>query len=248
MFKLRYFLKKYALLITIVISLITPTFLIWQHFDTKATEGVQNKSKITMRIGALRNNIIFNKVNGIDYSIVYRQKYKCVLSNEGSIDEGIIHWDIYHLDEQAYGGEKKLGYAWYAGMNPRLIDKNNQDISLPLNISARENKVVYIEVGMIVPTTVWKIVSDKIELNKLIEWYDAYEIFSKVGYPLFGQVSPTEDNQSGSIAVYEAGSSRDYEARDSYQSFWIRFIKTNDYQITGEFSINVNDLYKQGEI
>ena len=238
MFRLRYLLTRYAVFLTLGISLVTPAFLIWQHFDTKATENVQNQSKITMRIGALRNNIIFNKVE-ISDRIVYRQRYKCVLSNEGSIDEGIIHWDIYHLDEQAFGGEKRVRYAWYAGMNPRLTDENNRDISLPLNISARENKVVYIEVGMIVPTTAWEAVSDKIELNKPVEWYQAESIFSKAGYPFFGEFTPTETNQSGNFIAYEAG--------DLYQSFSIRFIKTNDYQITGEFSINVNDLYKQGE-
>ena len=226
--------------------MVTPAFLIWQHFDTKASESVLNQSKITMRIGALRNNIIFSKVNGIghsisgiDYSIVYKQKYKCILSNEGSIDEGIIYWDIHYLHEQAFGDEKKVGYARYAGMNPRLTDENNQDISLPLNISARENKVVYIEVGMIVPITAWEAVSDKIELNKPVEWYQAESIFSQAGYPFFELFTHTEINQYSNSIAYEAG--------DSYQSFSIRFIKTNDYQITGEFSINVNDLYKQGE-
>lgn len=126
-------------------------------------------------------------------------------------------------------------------MDPEFIDEDNRKITFPLNIAARETRTIYVKVGMIVPRFVWELVADKIFLDKPIDWEDADKIFNDLGYHCFGQLSyiETENTEDFSIMKYGQGC--------FYQTFWIQFFKTDNSQVTGEFSLMGNDMHIQGE-
>ena len=228
-------------LLSLLLAIIALSFSVWQYFDKKAVENSLRKSRIIMRIGAIRDgNIIFDEIK-ISSKIIFRQKYRCVLSNIGYVDEGIVDCKIYSLEHHELNGENKLQYAWYAGMNPEFRDENNREISFPLNISARESQTIYINIGMIVPRLAWESVADLIVLGQSINWKDADAIFNDLDYPCFGQLSYVETENVEDFAMVKLGQGV------SYQTFWIQFFKTDNVQVTGEFSLMGSDMHIQGE-
>ncbi len=227
--------------LSLILSIFALSFSIWQYFDRKSVENSLRKSRVILRIGALRDKkLIFNEIETLN-EIIFQQRYRCVLSNIGYVDEGIVHCAIYLLEQNELDGESKLQYSIYAGMNPEFIDEDNRKITFPLNISARETRTIYIKIGMIVPRLVWELVADKILLDKPIDWEDADKIFNDLGYPCFGQLSYIETENTEGFSVMKYGKSF------SYQTFGIQFFKTDNSQVTGEFSLTGNDMHIQGE-
>lgn len=118
---------------------------------------------------------------------------------------------------------------------------DGEPIALPLNLAARDSITIYIDIKMIVLIPAWAAVGETIGLGVPLESQEAERIFNKAGHLCFGQLSYVETEHSADYSVDKYGSGI------TYQSFWIRFLKTDNYQITGEFSLMSNNMHIQGE-
>lgn len=95
--------------ISLILAILALSFSIWQYFDRKSVENSLRKSRIIIRIGAFRDNkLIFNEILN---KIIVQQRYRCVLSNIGYVDEGIVDCKIYSLERNELAGEAKLQYS-----------------------------------------------------------------------------------------------------------------------------------------
>lgn len=192
------------------------------------------KTPIIIRVGAQQDKVTFFKYYEKSQDVLFKQRYRIILTNNSFNPESIIDWRL--------GERKDKGERWYPGLGPSLLDQDGNKLKGPFRISAKESKMVFLDIGQQVPRFAWDAVSKKIELNKELDWTQMNGIFSEAGFPYFGQLTP-----EGS--VYTKNYTMDTWGNGPfYQEFNLRLLKADGQQITAELSLNVNDLFPQGEV
>lgn len=88
-----------APLLSLIVGTLALSFSIWQYLDKKSQENSLRESKINFRIGALREPEIIFKKTEVSGEVIFRQKYRCVISNRGYVDDSIVYCAIYALEE-----------------------------------------------------------------------------------------------------------------------------------------------------
>jgi hypothetical protein len=114
-------------------------------------------------------------------------------------------------------------------------------MTLPFLIAAKESKVLFLDVGQKVTPEAWAAVGPAVNLEKELDWFDADRIFADAGYPQFGQLAPGESSRYQDLQVNR------WTKGPAYQEFQLNFTKADGYEVAAQLSLNVSDVYPQGE-
>lgn len=227
-------------LIAIALSLAAVGVGIWQYNDRKQFDQLERKSRLDARVGAVTGGITRFTANEVSHRILFRQRYRCILTNNGYAPTSLVDWRVVELAEPSPNGIS-TGQAggWYVGMDPRLVDAEGKEIDLPIRFEPAESKVLFIEVDMVVPEVAWRATRGKIPLDQAIAWEKADSIFNAADYPLFGQVQRVPIANTGTPPLHT------YVDGPHYQEFVAYFVKGNGKQARVQFSIMGNDAFLQ---
>lgn len=213
----------------LLISCISAWFSYQQYQDSV----ISRKTPIIIRASPDHSKIVFYKPHKNSPNVLFKQRYKIILTNNSFNPESVIDWRFWELR-----GEK--GGGWYAGMNFPMVDQSGASITLPLLISAKESKTFYLDIGQKIPIAVWEAVGADVKMDTEMDWYAADKIFSDAGHPFFGQLSP------GASSAYQDLQVQRWGAGPSYQEYKVVFSKADGQSITAKVSLAVSDN-PQGE-
>lgn len=214
--------------LALVVSIASAFFSYQQYQDGVASR----KTPIIVRVGAEHDKVSFFKPHA-DFPVLFKQRYKIILTNNSFNPESVIDWRIWERREEG-GGE-------YIGMKSKLLDSTGMPMTLPFLIAAKESKVLFLDVGQKVTPAAWAAVGPAVSLGKEMDWFDADRIFADAGYPQFGQLAPGESSRYQDLQVNR------WTKGPAYQEFQLNFTKADGYEVAAQLSLNVSDVYPQGE-
>lgn len=215
--------------LALLVSIPSAFFSYQQYQDSVASR----KTPIIIRVGAEHTQVSFFRPYQDAENVLFKQRYKIILTNNSFNPESVIDWRIWELREKG-GGE-------YAGMKSTLLDATGAPMNLPFLIAAKESKVVFLDIGQKVTPDAWAAVKANVTLDKPMEWFEADRMFADAGYPLFGQLTPGESSSYQDLQVNR------WLAGPAYQEFQLNFSKADGGEVAAQLSLNVSDVYPQGE-
>lgn len=121
--------------LALLVSIASAFFSYQQYQDSVASR----RTPIIIRVGAEHSKVSFYKAYKDDQDVLFKQRYKIILTNNSFNPESVIDWRIWERREEG-GGE-------YAGMKYKLLDSTGTPMTLPFLIAAKESKVVFLDVG-----------------------------------------------------------------------------------------------------
>ncbi|KIQ58951.1 MULTISPECIES: hypothetical protein [Pseudomonas] len=215
--------------LALIVSIASAFFTYQQYRDSVASR----KTPIIIRVGAEHTKVSFYKPYKDASVVLFKQRYKIILTNNSFNPESVIDWRIWERRENG-GGE-------YLGMKSKLLDSTGAPMNLPFLIGAKESKVIFLDVGQKVTPDAWAAVGPHVGLDKEMDWFEADRLFADAGYPLFGQLTPGESSKHQGLQVDR------WLAGPAYQEFQLNFSKADGYEVAAQLSLNVSDVYPQGE-
>lgn len=215
--------------LALIVSIASAYFSYQQYQDSVASR----RTPLIIRVGAEHSKVSFYKAYQDDQEVLFKQRYKIILTNNSFNPESVIGWRI----SERRGNSSDA----YAGMNSKLFDSTGESMTLPFLIAAKESKVVFLDVGQKVSSAAWAMVEPLVALHKEMDWYEAEQLFTNAGYPLFGQLEPGESTLHQNLKVDR------WRAGPAYQEFQLRFSKADGQEVAAKLSLNVSDIYPQGE-
>jgi hypothetical protein len=215
--------------LALIVSIASAYFSYQQYQDSVASR----RTPIIIRVGAEHSKVSFYKPFADFPFVLFKQRYKIILTNNSFNPESVIDWRIWERREDG-GGE-------YAGMKSKLLDSTGTPITLPFLIAAKESKVVFLDVGQKVTPEAWAAVGSSVKFDNEMDWFEADRIFVDAGFPLFGQLTPGESSRYQDLQVNR------WLAGPAYQEFQLNFSKADGYEVAAQLSLNVSDAYPQGE-
>lgn len=205
----------------------------WFSFQQYQDSVMGRKTPIIIRASPEHNKIVFFKPYENSPSVLFRQRYKIILTNNSFNPESVVEWRFWELRGEKGGGS-------YAGMNFPLVDQAGAPLTLPLSIAAKESKTFYLDIGQKIPAAAWDAAGKNVKIDTEMDWYAADEIFSDAAYPFFGQLSP------GSSSLYQDLQVQHWGAGPSYQEFQVVFSKADGQGVSAKLSLAASDS-PQGE-
>ena len=215
--------------LALIVSIASAYFSYQQYQDSVASR----RTPIIIRVGAEHSKVSFYKPFADFPHVLFKQRYKIILTNNSFNPESVIDWRIWERREDG-GGE-------YAGMKFKLLDSTGAPMTLPFLIAAKESKVLLLDVGQKVTPEAWAAVGTGVKLGQEMDWFEADRTFADAGYPQFGQLSPGESSRYQDLQVNR------WMVGPAYQQFQLNFSKADGYEVAAQLSLNVSDVYPQGE-
>ncbi|MET3456326.1 hypothetical protein [Pseudomonas kilonensis] len=215
--------------LALIVSIASAYFSYQQYQDSVASR----RTPIIIRVGAEHSKVSFYKAYKDDQNVLFKQRYKIILTNNSFNPESVIDWRLWERRENG-GGE-------YAGMKFKLLDSTGIPMTFPFLIAAKESKVVFLDVGQKVTPEAWAMVEQSVSLDKEMDWFKADKVFTDAGYPLFGQLTPGKSSRYQDLQVNR------WLAGPAYQEFQLNFSKADGQEVAAQLSLNVSDVYPQGE-
>jgi hypothetical protein len=231
-------------IIALIISILGYNQTNKQYDERIEFDKEQRKSKLVIQIGRdlQQQNIQFLEYTGpYGYSALFQQRYNLILNNNGFQPASITEWRVVAQSPIFSQENREFLFGWYHGMGPKFYTQNGMEIRPPFTIAPNSPKKIIMEVGVRVPTPAWNSVSHILAFEKEYDYYQAESVFSKRGYPQFGQYMLNSVSQHHNLDVMSYGNG------PYHQNFNLYLTKGDGAQVEATFFTNISDAFIQGE-
>lgn len=214
-----------------------------QYQDRKEFDEKLRQSQVTIQMGKNREqkNILFEKINFFPkYSAIYDQEYTLILNNIGFESTTITFWKVDKLSYTMKDGKKIQMYGTFLGMNPRIVNMENQAVIFPIVLEPKKALRLKLKIGILVPTLAWNELKDQIKFDTEYNYSDIEQKFNDIDYPEFGQYSLTETKIGDPFKV------NSYGENEFLSKFLLTLTKENGQTIEAKFFPSASEYTIQG--
>ena len=214
-----------------------------QYQERKEFDKKLRQSQVTIQMGKNREqkNILFKKINFFKkYSAIYEQEYTLILNNIGFESATITFWKVDKLSYETYNGKKTQMYGSFLGMNPKILDMQNNEVIFPVVLEPKKALRLKLKIGILVPTIAWNALKNQIKYDTEYSYTDITQKFSDKGYPEFGQYSLAKTKIGDPFIV------NSYGENEFLSKFLLTLTKENGQTIQAKFFPSASEYTIQG--